>query len=124
MTYQSISEVPYSFDKALIINVGTPEYTTQAILSLRRESDIPCVVIDCPYNGNEDFSYLSSLQTEYRFDLVSMPLQKHGLTLDYVFSTVQCDWLLLVDSDIEFQKGKRFVEGVRMASYLCRGGAA
>ena len=122
MIYQSLSEIPYSFDKALIINVGTPEYTTQVLLSLRRESDIPCVIVDCPYKGNNDFQYLSQLQSEYHFDLVSMPLQKHGITLDAVFSIISCEWLLLIDSDIEFIENTRFVESTRSVAGYLRGG--
>lgn len=122
MIYQSVSEIPYSFDKALIINVSTPEYTTQTLLSLRRESDIPCVIIDCPYNGKNDFQYLSKLQSEYYFDLVAMPLQKHGDILDAVFSSISCDWLLLIDSDIEFLESTCFVENTRCIAKYLKGG--
>lgn len=46
--YKTISEIPYSSERAVIVNVHTLLCTTLAILSTRRYMDMPLLVIDCP----------------------------------------------------------------------------
>lgn len=102
MVYNSIDEIPFSPYRAIIINVGTRLCTTLAIFSVLKYTDIPLLVIDCEYDGNkEDFQKLLELQKKYGFDLLSLPLQMHGKTLDFIFRNLKAKYILLVDSDAE-----------------------
>ncbi len=97
----NISEIPYSPERAVIVNVHTLLCTTLAILSTKRYMDMPLLVIDCPLNGQSDAEALRRLQKDYSFDLICLPLRQHGDTLDDLFLHIQSDWVYLVDSDIE-----------------------
>lgn len=99
--YSTISTIPYSSERAVIVNVHTLLCTTLAILSTRRYMDMPLLVIDCPLNGESDAEALRCLQKNYDFDLICLPLRHHGDTLDDLFLHIQTDWLYVVDSDVE-----------------------
>ncbi len=99
--YKYISDIPYSSERAVIVNVHTLLCTTLAILSVRRYMDMPLLVVDCPLNGQSDAEALRRLQADYDFDLVCLPLRHHGDTLDDLFLHIHSDWLYLVDSDVE-----------------------
>lgn len=104
--YNSLSDIPYSPERAVIVNVHTLLCTTLAILSTRRYMDMPLLVIDCPLHGESDAEALRRLQRDYEFDLISLPLRQHGDTLDDLFLHIQSDWLYLVDSDVEVLNGE------------------
>lgn len=104
--YSTISTIPYSSERAVIVNVHTLLCTTLAILSTRRYMDMPLLVIDCPLNGESDAEALRCLQKNYDFDLICLPLRHHGDTLDDLFLHIQTDWLYLVDSDVEVLSGE------------------
>lgn len=99
--YKHLQDIPFSHEKALIVNVHTLLSTTLALASASRYLQVPLVVIDCPWQGQSDWESLCRLQTKYDFDLVSCPLRTHGDTLDDAFLHLQTDWLYLVDSDVE-----------------------
>lgn len=99
--YTSILDIPFAEERALIINVNTLSSTTLAILSARRYMDMPLLVVDCPLNGKTDIDNLRKLQLQYHFDLLRLPLRHHGDTLDNIFCNLQCEWLYLIDSDVE-----------------------
>lgn len=103
--YNSLSEIPYSQERAVIVNVHTLLCTSLAILSVRRYMDMPLLVIDCPLHGEADAVALRRMQADYDFDLICLPLRQHGDTLDDLFLHIQSDWVYLVDSDIEVLSG-------------------
>ncbi len=104
--YYSLSDIPYSSERAVIVNVHTLLCTTLAIVSTRRYMDMPLLVVDCPLHGESDAAALRRLQMDYDFDLICLPLRQHGDTLDDLFLHIQSDWLYLVDSDIEVLNGE------------------
>lgn len=111
MIYKELTEIPYESERAIIINCGTRLSTTLSILSALRYLDIPVLVIDCPVpntagNGQSDYGYFTELQRSYQFDLISMPLRKHGDTLDSVFTQLSSDYICLIDSDLEILNDK------------------
>lgn len=99
--YTSLLDMPFTQERAIIINVNTLQCTTLAILSTLRYMDMPLLVVDCPLHGESDIESLRKLQQQYDFDLISMPLRQHGDTLDDIFLHLQTEWIYLVDSDIE-----------------------
>ena len=59
--YRTISEIPYSSERAVIVNVHTLLCTTLAILSTRRYMDMPLLVIDSPLHlWLVDLAYLAN----------------------------------------------------------------
>lgn len=104
--YKLLSEIPYSPERAVIVNVHTLLCTSLAILSVRRYMDMPLLVIDCPLHGEADAAALRRMQADYDFDLICLPLQEHGRTLDDLFRHIQSDWVYLVDSDVEVLSGE------------------
>lgn len=104
--YKSLSDIPFSGERAVIVNVHTLLCTTLAILSTRRYMDMPLLVIDCPLNGSSDAVALRKLQTKYDFDLICLPLRRHGDTLDDLFMHIKSEWIYLIDSDVEVLNGE------------------
>lgn len=100
---KNIADLPLRDEYAVIVNVGTKMVTTLAILSVLKHAQMPLVVVDCQYNGIDDYSYLTKLQDKYDFSLVSLPLRNHGYTLDYIFSNLKAKHIMLVDSDLEIR---------------------
>src|ERR1035437_6192453 len=102
MIYNTILEIPYVEEMAIVINVNTTYLSTLAVLSLLRNTELPVLIIDCPFNdNNESYDYFKILMKEYDFNLIQLPLNTHGTTLDYIFKNVKSDRLLLLDSDAE-----------------------
>lgn len=106
----TISDIPYSPEKAIIINCGTHLSTALSMLSVLRYCQTDLVVINCPMpsdTAGAEQAYFVRLQAyceEHNlctFTLVEQPLRLHGDTLDFVFRTIQADHVLLVDSDLE-----------------------
>lgn len=101
-----LNELPYKYERVVIINVNTLLCTTLAILSAKRYVNMPLLVIDCPLNGKSDFANLQKLSADYNFELLQMPLQQHGTTLDELFTNLNSDFICLVDSDLEILSNK------------------
>ena len=103
MIYDNIKDVPYTQNKVIVINVGTRIITTLSLLAAIRNSGFRVLLIDCKYMDIDDWSYFKELNKKYDFDLIRLPLQEHGKTLDYVFNNLCADNILLVDSDLELR---------------------
>jgi hypothetical protein len=103
MQFNTLSDIPYTKERVIIINVGTRFVTTLAILSAICKTNMPVLLIDCKLldNDPDDYSYFKKIMKEYEFDIVSMPLNGHGITLDYIFNHLKSDYILLMDSDLE-----------------------
>ena len=102
-----LSDLKYlatSHNQAVIINVGTRQVTTLALLSALRHARMPVLLIDCESNDGS-WDYFARLMADHPFDMLSAPLRQHGETLDWLFRTVDCANLLLVDSDLEILNG-------------------
>lgn len=105
MKIKEIKEIKYE-KVAIIINCGTVLYSTLAILSIKKHSNLPIVLIDCdtPNSGWDkklSFKYFDNLMNHIDFDLLSLPLNIHGKTLDNIFREIQSKIVLLLDSDAE-----------------------
>src|SRR5262245_51383995 len=85
---------------AVIINVGTKDVATLALLSTLRYAKIPTVLIDCE-STDGSLEWFHRLMADHDFHLMSAPLRHHGETLDRIFTEVAADRVLLVDSDAE-----------------------
>lgn len=102
MIYSSLSDIPHRKEYAVIINVGTRFVTTLALLSTLKRAQMPVLLVDCPFKEHlDDYTYFSELMKMNQFDLIKLPLKHHGDTLDYIFSNLNTEYILLVDSDLE-----------------------
>jgi len=104
----ALIELGHADERVVIINCNTRAATTLALLSALRYISISTLVIDCPvvrpgdaHSSEGDYQYFCTLQQHYRFDLLQMPLKKHGETLDEVFRILNADNIILLDSDCE-----------------------
>lgn len=100
MRLSDIGELKKSREQAVIINVGTRLPTTLALLSALRHAGMPVLLVDCE-SKDDSLAYFTSMLATHEFDLLRAPLKPHGRTLDWIFTNVRCDKLLLVDSDLE-----------------------
>jgi hypothetical protein len=99
MIINSISELPRRKQRVIIINYNTKYPALLALLSSLRYVKSPVLLIDC--STDDSFDFFKCKMEQHEFDLIGMPLQSHGLTLDKIFSETKDEQLLLVDSDIE-----------------------
>ena len=97
---RTLRQLPFVPERAVIINVGTKEVTTLALLSTLRLAEVPTVVIDCE-SRDGSFDWFRRLTSQEPFDLLSAPLAQHGRTLDWIFQEIPAERVLLVDSDVE-----------------------
>jgi glycosyltransferase involved in cell wall biosynthesis len=84
----------------VIINCSTKELTALALVSALRHGGLPVTVIDCE-STDGSVEFFGKLQRKLSFNLVHLPLRRHGVTLDRVFRETKHDALLLLDSDAE-----------------------
>ena len=92
--------MPAPTAEVAIINCSTKELTALALVSALRHGGLPVTVIDCEStDGSVEFFH--QLQRQLTFKLAHLPLRRHGVTLDRIFSESSCDALLLLDSDAE-----------------------
>jgi hypothetical protein len=100
MIIQNLDELTPVKQRAIIINFNTKHVTFLALLSALRYSGVPVLLIDCE-STDGSYEFFKSLTGKYQFDLMSAPLKKHGVTLDWIFSNTRDEELLLLDSDLE-----------------------
>jgi hypothetical protein len=100
MRINDFTDLPETPETAIIINVGTKHVATLALLSTLRYARIPTVLIDCPSRDGSN-AWFETLLRKYDFHLMSAELRQHGETLDWIFSRVRAERVLLVDSDAE-----------------------
>jgi hypothetical protein len=105
MQYSDIHEIPYSIEKAVIINYNTKLVTTLSLLTAIQHCDMPVLLIDCN-STDESFQHFQSLMEQYEFDLLSAPLRVHGITLNWLFSNLPTKRILLIDSDLIINKSE------------------
>lgn len=102
MEYKSITEIYGHREIAVVINVSTKYLSTLALLSIKRHTRLPVLVINCPLeNDDGSYDYFVKLMKDIDFDLLCLPLKSHGSTLDYIFKNINCERILLIDSDAE-----------------------
>lgn len=108
MVISKVTDLGIREEQAIIINVGTRLSTTLALLSTLRFAGMPVLVVDCPLvpEDTSEFRYFCELMNSYDFDLISLPLNEHGITLDYLFKHLSANYILLVDSDLEIYNGE------------------
>lgn len=107
--------------RTVIINVHTDLITARALLSALAHNALPVLVINCdPTEASR--KVFETLMSTYEFDLIEAPLALHGTTLDWVFSSLPDERVLLLDSDAEIRKDG-FVEwmGDKLDHGLCFG---
>lgn len=97
-------------EQAIIINVATKEVSTLALASALRHSGMPVLLIDCEVPGADDgsFEVFSKLQERFPFELLKAPLRRHSAALDWVFSEIRAEKVVLIDSDVEILDGSIF----------------
>jgi hypothetical protein len=100
MIIEGISTLKQVKQRCIIINYNTKKVTFLALLSAIQYTKVPVLLIDCMSNDGS-FEFFSSLQDRYNFDLTRLSLKSHGSTLDYIFSTLNDEEILLIDSDLE-----------------------
>jgi hypothetical protein len=61
---------------------------------------MPVLVVDCQ-STDGSFEYFSKIMKAFDFDLLSMPLSRHGTTLDWLFTHIPSKKVLVMDSDAE-----------------------
>jgi hypothetical protein len=98
--------------RAVIINVNTRLVTTLALMSALRYAAMPILLIDCE-STDGSMEHFRQLMERHDFDLLSAPLQGHGHTLDWLFTTIPARYCMLIDSDIEIL-GQGVVDMMRM----------
>jgi glycosyltransferase involved in cell wall biosynthesis len=84
----------------IIINCSTKELTALALISALRNGGPPVTVIDCE-STDGSVEFFRQLQPRFTFRLETLPLARHGVTLDRIFRATTRDTLLLLDSDAE-----------------------
>ena len=100
MRLESITQLEKRTEQAIIINAGTKEVATLALASALRYAGMPVLLIDCD-SDDGSFDHFNSLQSRLDFDLLTAPLRRHSAALDWIFSEIPVENVLLVDSDIE-----------------------
>lgn len=100
MYLKRIEDLPLTEEPAVIINCGTKEDATLALLSTLRHAEMPVLMIDCESKDGSVEFFLDLMQ-RFDFDILSAPLRGHGVTLDWYFRTINAEKTLLVDSDAE-----------------------
>lgn len=103
-TTMDLSHLPHKKFRAVIINCSTKYFTTLALASALKNTSLDILVIDCE-STDGSFDHLRALQAQHaeRVELIQLPLRPHGKTLDLIFRTLDSDYLLLVDSDLEIK---------------------
>ena len=95
MEYKSITEINGHREIAVVINVSTKYLSTLALLSIKRHTRLPVLVINCPLkNDDGSYDYFVKLMKDIDFDLLCLPLKSHGSTLDYIFKNINCERIL------------------------------
>jgi len=108
MLLESITQLERRPEQAIIINVGTKEVSTLALVSAVRYAAMPILLIDCE-SDDGSFQHFNKLQSQLNFDLLAAPLRRHSGALDWIFSEIRSENVLLIDSDIEILNDDIFV---------------
>jgi hypothetical protein len=107
MVVKNISELTPVRQRGIIINHNTKSFTLLSLLSALRYAKIPILLIDC--STDDSFEYFKCKMDQYEFDLLQAPLKVHGVTLDWIFSEIKDEQLILIDSDVEILNDELFL---------------
>jgi hypothetical protein len=97
--------------RTIVINVNTDLVATRALLSATEVVGDPVLLVNCDPT-REGRRHFDRLMEAYKFDLVEAPLRSHGDTLDWLFTALADERILLLDSDAEVTD-EAFVEWMR-----------
>jgi len=100
MLIKDIKDLKAVNSQAVIINVGTKLVTTLALMSVLKYAEMNVLVIDCE-SKDGSMDYFFKLMEKHDFDVLSVPLRKHGYMLDWLFMNISAEKVLLIDSDVE-----------------------
>lgn len=104
MRLSALSDLVPAPARTLIINFRTEVVTTRALLSALELSGMPVLVVN--YEPTDDSRrHFDTMMETYPFDVVELPIRRHGDTLDLIFSGSEDEALLLLDSDAELLDG-------------------
>jgi hypothetical protein len=98
----SLAELEPARCRTIVINVNTDLVAARAILSAKAFSSDPLLVINCEPTDSGRATLARLMQT-YEFDLLEAPLRLHGDCLDWLFTNLDDERLLLLDSDAEIR---------------------
>lgn len=86
----------------MVINAHTDLVTTRALLSAVEVAAQPVLLVNCdpPPASTAHFDRLAA---RYGIDVLEAPLKLHGQSLDWLFSELEDERLLLLDSDAEIR---------------------
>ena len=102
MIIESLAALAAAPARAIIINCSTKAVSTLALMSAIRYANMPVLLIDCE-STDGSLDWFTQLMQTHHFDMLSMPLQLHGKTLDVLFQQTNDQSLLLLDSDLEIR---------------------
>jgi hypothetical protein len=111
MEIESLSDLNPGKEIGIVINVNTKLLTTLALMSALKYCDMPLLVIDCR-SRDGSYKHFLNLMESHEFDLMSAELMEHGRMLDWIFTNISFERVLLIDSDIEIL-GEQPVELMR-----------
>ena len=100
MEYKRITDLNYTKERAIIINVGTKLLSTLALMSAIKYTNMPILLIDC-YSKDKSYEFFLKLMESHKFDLLSAELREHGEMINWIFLNIPTENVLLIDSDIE-----------------------
>jgi len=86
--------------RTVVINVHTELVATRAVLSAVEVAKEPLLLVNCDPTADST-DHFSRLAASYGFDVIEAPLRLHGECLDWLFTELHDERLLLLDSDAE-----------------------
>jgi hypothetical protein len=107
----SLEELTPGRSRTVVINVNTDLVAARAVLSAVDVVGDPVLVVNCDPT-EESRAHFGRLMGSYDFDLIEAPLRLHGETLDWLFTALDDERLLLLDSDAEV-RDPAFVDWMR-----------
>jgi glycosyltransferase involved in cell wall biosynthesis len=111
MLLKSIDELRPTDQQCVIVNVSTKVFTTLALMGTLKYARMPVVVIDCE-STDGSLALFQKLQSQYDFDILPNRRDRHGWLLDWLFSRISADRVLLIDSDLFFN-GADLIDAMR-----------
>lgn len=102
MRLESLRDLDPTATRAVVINVGTDLVAARAVLSADRHVEAPLLVVNCDPTPASRCRF-DALGERVEFDLLEAPVRSHGATLDRLFTELDDDALLLLDSDAEIR---------------------
>ncbi len=113
MPLATLQELEPTTRRTIVVNVNTDLVATRALLSAMKVVADPVLLVNCDPTdaGRRTFE---RLRVRHPFDLIEAPIRDHGATLDWLFSSLRDEFLLLLDSDAEVLEAA-FVARLRSA---------